>query len=121
MMGRCDESYEQRREREREERRQYEGDVFYDAWRRGLNPGRAVECAEDCYYAGRSPEQCVDGYAQRVRSERERRDAARQEEERQLYEAEQAHYAELDIREAEEAQQEAEQQRSTDGDCEGQP
>jgi len=70
-MGRWDESYEDRRDREREERRQFEGDVFYDAWRRGLNPDRAVECADDCRDAGRTPEQCVDGYASKVRQQRE--------------------------------------------------
>lgn len=72
-MSRWDESYEQRRDRDREERRQFEGDVFYDAWRRGLDPDRAVECADDCREAGRTAEQCVDGLAQRVRDQREAR------------------------------------------------
>jgi len=60
--------------RDRDERREFEGDVFYEAWRRGLNPDRAVQCADDCYCDGRTPEQCVDGYARRVRAERERRE-----------------------------------------------
>jgi hypothetical protein len=77
-MSRWDESYEQRRDREREERREFEGDVFYDAWRRGLDPDRAVQCADDCREAGRTPEQCVDGLAQR---ERDRREARLREEE----------------------------------------
>ena len=56
--------------RDREaERREYEGDVFYESWRRGLNPDRAVECAYDCYWDGKSVEQCVDETAIRVRSE----------------------------------------------------
>lgn len=58
---------------EQERRREFENDVFYDAWRRGLNPDRATECAMDCYWEGRSPEQCVDGYEARVRAQREQR------------------------------------------------
>lgn len=34
------ESYEDRREREREERREYENDVFYEVWRSGRDPDR---------------------------------------------------------------------------------
>lgn len=94
--------WQERRDREREERRQYEGDVYYDAWRRGLNPDRAVSCADDCYDRGRSAEQCVDGYAQEVRQERARREEAQALEARQLYEMEQAYY--------EQQQAEAEQQ-----------
>ena len=56
---------------DRDERHKYEGDVFYEAWRRGLNPDNAVECAEDCYYDDRTPEQCVDGYAARRRAKLE--------------------------------------------------
>lgn len=57
-----------------DERRKYEGDVFYEAWRRGLNPDRATDCATDCFYDGRSPEQCVDGYEARERRRRQRRE-----------------------------------------------
>jgi hypothetical protein len=82
-MSRWDESYEDRRDREREERRRFEGDVFYDAWRRGLDPDRAVECADDCREAGRTAEQCVDGLAQRVRDQREARERDEMEQMRQ--------------------------------------
>lgn len=61
-----------------DERRKYENDVFYEAWARGLDPDRATECAEDCYYDGRSPEACVDGYASRVRAARQRSSAQEQ-------------------------------------------
>lgn len=58
---------------EQQRRREFENDVFYDAWRRGLNPDRATECAMDCYWEGRTPEQCVDGYEAQVRRQREQR------------------------------------------------
>jgi hypothetical protein len=69
-----DRSWEERRE----EQRKFEADVFYDAWRRGLDPDRAVGCARDCHDDGRTPEECVDGFAAR---ERQRREARRQMEE----------------------------------------
>ena len=60
-----------------EEIRKYEGDVYYDAWRRGLNPDRAVDCARDCYWDGCQPEECVDGFAAK---ERRKRQAAQEQE-----------------------------------------
>jgi len=39
-MSRWNESYEDRRAREREERREYEADVFYEVWRSGRDPDR---------------------------------------------------------------------------------
>lgn len=39
-MRHWDESYEQGRERQRDEERRYENDVFYDVWRSGGNPDR---------------------------------------------------------------------------------
>ena len=65
----------------REDDRKYEADVFYEAWRRGVDPDRAVECASDCRIDGYSPEECVDGTAREIRREHERREAARSEEE----------------------------------------
>lgn len=58
----------------RDEIRKYENDVFYEAWSRGLNPDRAVECAEDCYWNGREPEQCVDGYQRHLLQQRQQRE-----------------------------------------------
>lgn len=71
--------------RDRDERREFEADVFYEAWRRGYDPDRAVACADDCYYNDRTPEQCVDGYAREVRERREAR-------EREEYEQQQAYF-----------------------------
>ena len=39
-MSRYDESYEDRREREREDLRDFEGDVTYEVWRSGGNVDR---------------------------------------------------------------------------------
>jgi hypothetical protein len=39
-MNRFEESHEDRREREREERHRYESDVFYEVWRSGRDPDR---------------------------------------------------------------------------------
>lgn len=68
---------------EQQRRRDFESDVFFEAWRRGLNPDRATDCAQDCYWDGRSPEQCVDGYEARVRAQREQRQL--EEEQRDYY------------------------------------
>ena len=92
-MSRWDESYEDRRAREHEERRKYDGDVVYEAWRRGLNSDRAADCADDCYYAGRSPEECVDGLARRERAAREHRQEQERQEADYLYQQEQEYYA----------------------------
>jgi len=83
------------RERRDEERRQYSGDVFYEAWRRGIDPDRASECASDCYYDGKSASECVDGTARDIRREREARQAQQDEAE---------YYAQMER----EAQEEAE-------------
>lgn len=53
--------------------RKYCDDVFYEAWRRGVDPDWAADCAEDCYYDGWSPEECVDQMIARDRRKRERR------------------------------------------------
>lgn len=60
----------------RDEQQEFKDDVIYEAWRRGLNPDRAVECADDCYWNDRTPEQCVDGYARKVKAARERQENA---------------------------------------------
>ena len=39
-MSRYDESYEERRERQRSEEREYRGDVMYEVWRSNGNPDR---------------------------------------------------------------------------------
>lgn len=65
---------------EEQRRRDFEGDVFYEAWRRGLNPDRATDCAMDCYHDGRTPDQCINGYEAHARRQREQR---RQEQEQQ--------------------------------------
>jgi hypothetical protein len=47
------ESYEDRREREREERREYENDVFYEVWRSGRDPDRIdYDRVDDNRWAG---------------------------------------------------------------------
>lgn len=79
-------TYEERRD----ERREYEADVSYEAWRRGMNPDRAVGCASDCYYDGKSASECVDGTQREIRREREAREQRQMEEEeyyRQMQEA----------------------------------
>lgn len=79
-------------ERRREERRQFENDVFYEAWRRGYDPDRASHCAADCYEEGRTADQCVDGYAREVRQRREAREQEQYEQdqrERDYYESQQ--------------------------------
>lgn len=85
----------------KDERREFEGDVFVEAWRRGLNPDRASDCASDCYYEGRTPTQCVDGYEQQVRRQQARRQEERELEERQ----EREYYEEMERRHWEEMQQ----------------
>ena len=75
--------------RDRDDQREYEGDVFYEAWRRGMDPDRAVRCANDCYWDGKTASECVDGTAIEMRRERERREEEAmmaQEQERQYYE-----------------------------------
>ena len=74
------------------DRSKYESEVFYEAWRRGVDPERATQCASDCYYDRRSPEECVDGTAREIRREREARQMAKYEEERQIAEANRAYY-----------------------------
>jgi hypothetical protein len=59
--------WEEHRERERE----FKADVFYEAWRAGINPDRAVACASDCYWDGKTPGECVDDH---IRSMHRRRD-----------------------------------------------
>lgn len=81
---------------------EFRGDVFYEAWRRGLNPDRAVDCASDCFYDGRSPSECVDGFE---RSERRRRD----ERELQHREEEEHYLREQEERRQQEAEWEAQQ------------
>ncbi len=78
----------------RDDRRKFENDVFYDAWSRGLNPDRATECADDCYYDGRTASECVDGYARQVERQRQ----ARQEQENEA--AYHEHLREQAMREA---------------------
>lgn len=84
-MGRFNESFEDRRERERQERREYEGDAYYEAYRQGIHPDRVTyERVDEAYYAGRSPES-VAGDIRRLdeqrRCEREQEEISRSEEE----------------------------------------
>ena len=59
-MSRWDESHEDRREREREERRDYEGDVTYDVWRSGGNVDRIDrDRVEDHYHQGMDSDQAA--------------------------------------------------------------
>lgn len=70
----------------------YRGDVFYEAWRRGIDPDRAADCARDCFYDGRSAEECVNGTANEIRREQKRREEQRYQEiemERRAYEEQQ--------------------------------
>lgn len=80
----------------REDPLKFEYDVFYEAWTRGLNPDRATECASDCYYAGRTASECVDGYERQVERQREAHRIEREQQEiieAQEYEA--AYWAEM--------------------------
>jgi len=70
-------------EERRAERRKFEADVHYEAWRRGLDGDVAADRAEDAYYEGCSPEQCVDNYAREVARRREDRQMAEQQEQEQ--------------------------------------
>lgn len=88
--------------RDDDARRKFEGDVFYEAWARGLNPDRAVECASDCYYDRRTPSECVDGFARQERRAREARELARQEEEYLLAEQEREYYRQMEEGQGEE-------------------
>lgn len=87
-------------------RSEYESEVFYEAWRRGIDPDRAVRCADDCYYDRRSAEECVDGTARQIRAEREKRQQA-EAEELALYEKQQRAYWEEQERLAAEADERA--------------
>jgi len=93
------------REEERDERNEYRADVYYEAWRRGYDPERAVECADDCRMNGRYPSECVDGYAAEVRRERNRREEA-QEEEAYMLEMQRIHYEQQQQEEQQEPPQE---------------
>lgn len=55
----------------REREREFESEVFYEAWRSGLNPDRAAECAADCYWDGKTPQECVDDHARAMRRARD--------------------------------------------------
>lgn len=80
-----------------DERRKFSSDVFVEAWSRGLNPDRATDCADDCYYGGRSASECVDGYARQVNRQRAARIEQEQSEEQAYYEEmERQHYAQLE-------------------------
>lgn len=67
-----DERYESRRTEEREERRRYEADVYYDAWRRGEDPDAAVQRADrlDHFERGVSAEQSAESFCERARRDR---------------------------------------------------
>jgi hypothetical protein len=84
-------TYEERRQEERE----YQADVEYEAWRRGMNPDRASACASDCYYHGKTASECVDGTQREIRRQREARELAQMEEE-QMRLAEEEHWREMD-------------------------
>ena len=56
-MSYWDESYEERQDRRRQERREYEADAYYEAWRSGVDTDRVTyERMEDAYYDGLPPE-----------------------------------------------------------------
>jgi hypothetical protein len=80
-------TYEERRREERE----YQADVEYEAWRRGINPDRASECASDCYYDGKTASECVDGTQRELRRQREAREL-RMFEEEQMRQYEEEYY-----------------------------
>ena len=59
-MSRFGQSYEDRREREREERRDFEGDVTYEVWRSGGNVDRIDrDRVEDHYHQGMDSHQAA--------------------------------------------------------------
>ena len=56
------------REEEREERRRFEGDVFYEVWRRGGDTDRInYDQLDDCYYDHHEPEVCASRIIQAQR------------------------------------------------------
>lgn len=60
-MSRWGESYEERRDREREERRRYENDVFYDVWRSGRDPDRIDDDrVDDARWNGLSADEAAE-------------------------------------------------------------
>lgn len=70
-MSRWDETYEERRVREREEERRYRGDVIYDVWRYGGNVDRINDDrVHENYHSGVYAE---DAARVEMRSQRERR------------------------------------------------
>lgn len=65
--------YDERRAKEREDQRRYEGDVFYEVWRAGGNPDRINDDrVSDRYYNGDSSEQAARSELSHQRRARER-------------------------------------------------
>lgn len=94
----------------RDKRDEFFGDAVYEAWRSGRDSDRITrDCTDDCYYEGRSPEQCVQGfYGPIERRAREARELEQQQEEEYYRAMEEQHR---------QSQQEAEEQqpRAQDG------
>ena len=58
-----------------DERKQYEGDVFYEAWRRGMDTDRInPDRVSDAYYDGKHYETFVSELQERNRRLREQRE-----------------------------------------------
>ena len=74
-----DDERRDRQEKEREERREREADVFYEAWRSGMDPDRALSRYQD-QCDEKDPIDFVKNHAEYLRKQRETR---QQEEEQQ--------------------------------------
>ena len=101
-MSRWNEAYEDRREREREERRQYERDVSYDVWRSGRDPERiSDDRVERHFEAGDSAESAARHEIRIQQQAAQAREDERHEAERQEYERYTAYQAERAAQEPE--------------------
>lgn len=57
VMNRWEESYEDRRQRQQDERHRYENDVYYEVWRSGRDPDRInFDRVDDNWYDGMCPQ-----------------------------------------------------------------
>lgn len=83
------------REQERNERREYDADVFYEVWRSGRNPDRINDDrVSDHYYDGDSSEQAASHEIRLQREAEQRRRDEQEQREQQEYEDRERQYYE---------------------------
>ena len=78
-MSRWDESFEERRDRRDQERRKWDADAHYEAWRRGLGDLDYDRMA-NARWDGQSPEEFASGEQRRILEAKERREMREMEE-----------------------------------------